>query len=99
MLALARLAVAGVPAQAGTYPDKQVRIVVGYPPGGASDIVARLLAKELEALNNHAFVVENKPGVGGMLSLSSVARSPADGYVLGLGVSGTLVPEIGRAHV
>ncbi|MBO9352675.1 tripartite tricarboxylate transporter substrate binding protein [Bordetella petrii] len=89
--ALAGMAVVGAPVQAGAYPDKQVRIVVGYPPGGASDMVARLLAKELEDLNKQPFVVENKPGVGGMLSLSSVARSPADGYVLGLGVSGTLV--------
>lgn len=88
---LASLAVISTPAQAEAYPDKQVRIVVGYPPGGASDIVARLLAKELEGVNKQPFVVENKPGVGGMLSLSSVARSPADGYVLGLGVSGTLV--------
>ena len=91
LMALASLTVAATPVLAGTYPDKQVRIVVGYPPGGASDIVARLLAKDLEELNKQAFVVENKPGVGGMLGLSTVARSPADGYVLGLGVSGTLV--------
>lgn len=91
LMVLASFAVTGIPVQAGAYPDKQVRVVVGYPPGGASDIVARLLAKELEVLNHQTFIVENKPGVGGMLSLSSVAKSPADGYMLGLGVSGTLV--------
>jgi len=91
LMALASLTVAATPAMAGAYPDKQVRIIVGYPPGGASDIVARLVAKDLEEMNKQAFVVENKPGVGGMLSLSTVTRSPADGYVLGLGVSGTLV--------
>lgn len=76
--------------QTQAYPTKTVRLVVGYPPGGASDIVARLVAQELQRLNGQTFVVENKPGVGGMLAMGSVAKSPADGYVLGLGVSGTL---------
>jgi tripartite-type tricarboxylate transporter receptor subunit TctC len=64
--------------------------LVGYPPGGASDIIARLVAQELSKMNGQAFVVDNKPGVGGMLSMSVVAKAPADGYTLGLGVSGTL---------
>jgi tripartite-type tricarboxylate transporter receptor subunit TctC len=71
------------------YPSKPVRLVVGYPPGGASDIVARVVAEQLGKLNNQSFVVENKPGVGGMLGMSHVAKAPADGYTLGLGVSGT----------
>ena len=79
------------PASAHAYPEKAVRIVVGYPPGGASDIVARLLAKELERLNGQPFVVDNRPGVGGMLAMKTVAESEPDGYVLGLGVSGTMV--------
>ena len=83
-------AMAPTSAMANTYPDKPVRIIVGYPPGGASDIVARMVAQELEAKNKQSFIVENRPGVGGMLSLSNVAKSPADGYILGLGVSGTL---------
>lgn len=84
-------AVLSTPVLADNYPERDVHIVVGYPPGGASDIVARLLAKELGDLNNKPFIVENKPGVGGMLGLSTIAQSPADGYNLGLGVSGTLV--------
>lgn len=92
-LALACMAALQLPqaiAQTPVYPAKPVRLLVGYPPGGASDIVARVVAQELSKLNNQAFVVENKPGVGGMLSMSMVAKSPADGYTLGLGVSGTL---------
>ncbi len=77
-------------AQSVGYPSRPVQLLVGYPPGGASDIVARLVAQELSKLNGQSFVVENKPGVGGMLSLSMVAKAPADGYTLGLGVSGTL---------
>lgn len=77
-------------AQTPAYPAKPVRLLVGYPPGGASDIVARLVAQELSKLNDQSFVVENRPGVGGMLSMSLLAKAPADGYTLGLGVSGTL---------
>jgi tripartite-type tricarboxylate transporter receptor subunit TctC len=77
-------------AQTAAYPTKPVTVLVGYPPGGASDIVARLLAQELARINGQPFLVENKPGVGGMLSMSMVAKAPADGYTLGLGVSGTL---------
>lgn len=77
-------------AQSPAYPTKPVRVLVGYPPGGASDIVARVVSQELAKLNNQAFVVENKPGVGGMLSMSMVAKAPPDGYTIGLGVSGTL---------
>ena len=91
-LLTACLAVAApaVLAQGPAYPSKPVKIVVGYPPGAASDIVARLVAQELQALNNQGFIVENRPGVGGMLGMSVVAKAPADGYTLGLGVSGTL---------
>lgn len=78
------------PVQAQTYPGKPVKLLVGYPPGGASDMVGRVVAQELTRLNGQSFVVENKPGVGGMLSMSLVAKAPADGYTLGLGVSGTL---------
>ncbi|WP_194792979.1 tripartite tricarboxylate transporter substrate binding protein [Caenimonas koreensis] len=83
------------------YPTKSVRVLVGYPPGGASDIVARLLSQELSKLNGQAFVVENKPGVGGMLSMSLLAKAPPDGYTLGLGVSGTLTtgPHLQKAKM
>lgn len=73
------------------YPTKSVRLIVGYTPGGASDIIARLVANELSELNGQSFVVENKPGVGGMLGLNQVAQAPADGYTLGFAVSGMLV--------
>ncbi len=88
-------------AQPASYPSKPVRLLVGYPPGGASDIVARVLAQELSRINGQSFVVENKPGVGGMLSMSLVAKAPPDGYTLGLGVSGTLTtgPHLQKAKL
>ena len=89
-LALTAAFIQQAPVQAQAYPTKPVRVVVGYPPGGASDTVSRIVAQELSRINNQPFIVENKPGVGGMLSMSNLAKSAPDGYTLGLGVSGTL---------
>ena len=75
---------------AENWPGKPVKLIVGYPPGGASDTIGRLIGQELSRMNNQPFVIENRPGVGGMLAMSLVAKAPADGYTLGLGVSGSL---------
>lgn len=78
-----------VVAQAG-YPDKTVRIVVPYPPGGATDLSARLLAGEMGKLLGQSVIVENKPGVAGVIGTDLVAKSPADGYTLVFGGAGNL---------
>lgn len=91
-MALAGLvALASGSARAQAYPTRPVKLLVGYTAGGSADIVARMVATELSTLNGQPFVVENRPGVGGMLGLDLVAKAPPDGYTLGLGVSGTLV--------
>jgi tripartite-type tricarboxylate transporter receptor subunit TctC len=69
-------------AVAQSWPNKPVRIVTAFGPGSASDIVARLLAEELQATFNQPFVVENKPGASGILAADMVAKSPPDGYTL-----------------
>jgi tripartite-type tricarboxylate transporter receptor subunit TctC len=74
-----------VSAQAQTYPVKPVRIVVGFAPGGGTDIMARLLAQKLSEVMGQPFVVENKAGATGMIGAKSVATSPADGYTLLMG--------------
>lgn len=66
----------------GAYPEKTVRIVVGFSAGGSTDVVARLLAKELSEELGQSFVVENKPGAGSNIATEYVARAPADGYTL-----------------
>lgn len=66
----------------GSYPDKTVRIVVGFSAGGTTDVVARILAKELTEELGQSFVVENKPGAGSNIGVESVVRAPADGYTL-----------------
>ncbi|VTU37594.1 Argininosuccinate lyase [Variovorax sp. PBS-H4] len=89
--ALATSLLFALPAGAQSYPNKPVKLIIGYTAGGSADIVGRMVATELSNLNGQPFVVENRPGVGGMLGLGMVAKAPADGYTLGLGVSGTLV--------
>jgi tripartite-type tricarboxylate transporter receptor subunit TctC len=77
------------PAQAQTWPTKAVRIVVPFPPGGTTDIVARSLGVELQRMWQHAVVIENRPGAGGNIGADLVAKSPADGYTLLMGTVGT----------
>lgn len=90
--ALATITLAAAPlATAQAWPSKPVRLVVGYTAGGASDTVGRLIATELQAMNGQPFVVDNKPGVGGMLGMQAVAKAPPDGYTIGVAVSGTMV--------
>lgn len=67
------------------YPDKQVRIIVPYPPAGTTDILARLIANKLTERMKQPFVVENRPGAGGAIGSVAVAKSPADGYTLLMG--------------
>lgn len=67
---------------AAAYPNKPVRIVVGYQAGGPTDAAARLLATKLQASMGQPFIVENKPGAGSNLGSEMVAMSPPDGYTL-----------------
>jgi tripartite-type tricarboxylate transporter receptor subunit TctC len=69
-------------ARAQAYPTRQVRIVVPTPPGGALDILARLMGQWLSERLGQPFVIENRPGAGTNIATESVARAPADGYTL-----------------
>ncbi len=81
LLALALAIGANARAQStDTYPDKPIRMVVPYPPGGPTDLVARLVAAEMSNTLGQPIVVDNKPGASGMLGAETVARAPADGY-------------------
>src|SRR3954463_15990545 len=72
-------------ARAQDYPAKPVRILVPYGPGGATDIIARIVAQRLGESLGQSFVVENRPGANGNLALEAAAKAPADGYTLLVG--------------
>ena len=75
------LAQAGI-AAAQAYPNRPIRVLVGYAPGGGSDIIARLFATNLQTRIGQSVVVENKPGAGGNIALEQVARAKPDGYTI-----------------
>lgn len=81
---LAACLVAAFPAAAQNYPDRPVRLVVPYAPGGSADIVARLISEEWGKALGQSLVVENKSGAGGNIGVDSVAKAKNDGYIIGL---------------
>ena len=89
LLALAALAFAGA-AAAQSWPQKTIKIIVPYPPGGTSDILARAIGPGLTAALGQPVIVENKPGATGNVGADFVAKSPPDGYTLLLGDIGSL---------
>lgn len=88
------LAAAAPMAWAQKYPDKPIRLVVGYSAGGGVDAVARLLATRLSTALGQQVMVENRTGATGLIAADVVAKSPADGYTLMMGDSGLLIAKL-----
>src|SRR3954470_22862242 len=74
-------------ASAQSYPARPVRIISGFPAGGLSDILARLLGQRLSERLGQAFIIENRPGAGTNIATEAVVHAPADGYTLLLATS------------
>src|SRR5688572_1718928 len=90
LLAAAAVATPSLRAQSTGWPAKSLRIVVPYPPGGSSDIIARAISQPLSEALRQSVIVENKPGANGNLGADMVAKSPADGYTMLLCDTGAL---------
>jgi tripartite-type tricarboxylate transporter receptor subunit TctC len=90
LVGLSFVLLTGVPAHAedpaANYPDRIVRLLVPFPPGGAVDVVARTMAARLSAAWKQPVVVDNKPGASGAIAAAELARAPKDGYTLMAGV-------------
>jgi tripartite-type tricarboxylate transporter receptor subunit TctC len=76
--------------QAADYPSKPIKIVVTFPPGGSADAIIRILSTRLNDKLGQPLVIDNRPGAGGNIGLSVVAKAAPDGYVLGVGAAGGL---------
>ncbi len=91
VLALATNLATPALAQGSAYPNKPVRVVVTFPPGGSADAVVRMLVPRLNEKLGQQVVVDNRPGAGGNIGLTVVAKAqPGDGYTLGVGAAGAL---------
>ena len=89
-------------ALAQTWPAKPVRVVVPFPPGGGTDIVARTVTPKMAEILGQQFIIENRAGAGGNIGTDAVAKSPADGYTLlvasaSTAINTTLVPNLSWA--
>jgi tripartite-type tricarboxylate transporter receptor subunit TctC len=72
----------------GAWPDRTVKIIVPYPAGGSTDVLARILAERLNNMFGQPFVIENRPGAGGNIGIAAVTGSSPDGYTIGAATVG-----------
>ncbi|MFL1461968.1 Bug family tripartite tricarboxylate transporter substrate binding protein [Roseococcus sp. DSY-14] len=82
LLATPLLAVPGLAAAQGQWPERPVRVVVPWPPGGSTDVLCRILCEELQRRTGQSFVIENRPGAGGNIGADALAKSTPDGYTM-----------------
>lgn len=97
-LALGAVALMPFAAQADTWPSKPLKLIVAFPPGGASDIVGRFYAEQLSTALGQPVVVENKPGAGTAIAAEAAAKAAPDGYTLSLAPAGqlTILPHLAK---
>ena len=93
--ALALTLLAGIAAaQAQSYPSRQITLVVPFPPGGSTDVAARIMAERMRPLLGQSVIIENIGGAGGSIAVGRVARAAPDGYTIDIGQWDTHVGSI-----
>jgi tripartite-type tricarboxylate transporter receptor subunit TctC len=92
--AVALAALTSVGAQAQTYPSRQITLIVPFPPGGSTDVAARIMAEKMRPILGQAVIIENVGGAGGSIAVGRLARAPADGYTIDIGQWDTHVGSI-----
>jgi tripartite-type tricarboxylate transporter receptor subunit TctC len=93
-LAAALLVALAAPAMAQQWPQQPIHLIIPFGPGGGSDIVGRIIAQALQEKLGQPVVVENRPGAGGTIGNEVIARSPADGYTLGIMTAGQVIQAV-----
>src|SRR5574343_899320 len=85
-------------AQADTWPSKPIKLIVAFPPGGASDAVGRIYAEKLSEALKQPVIVDNKPGAGTAIAAEAAAKAAPDGYTLSLAPTGqlTVLPHLNK---
>src|SRR5919206_3908341 len=95
VVSLALAMVAGIGSAATqTYPSRQITLIVPFPPGGSTDVTARIMAERMRPLLGQPVIVENVGGAGGSIALGRLARAAADGYTIDIGQWDTHVGNI-----
>jgi len=93
------VAVLGSQAVAQDWPQRPIRIIVSFGPGGGADIVGRILADSMQAKLGKPVVIENKPGAGGIIGNEAVATAEPDGYTLGIMTAGQIIAAVTRKNM
>src|SRR5262249_50570645 len=93
-IALAMAAASGATAQAQTFPSRQITLIVPFPPGGSTDVAARIMAERMRPILGQPIVIENVGGAGGSIAVGRVARAAPDGYTIDIGQWDTHVGSI-----
>ena len=79
---------------AESFPVKPIRVIVTFPPGGSTDLMARIVQPQLEERLSQPIVVDNRPGAGGATGVDAIAKAAPDGYVIGIGAAGALAVNL-----
>jgi len=78
------------------FPDRPIRLILAFPPGGSSDTISRIVQPFVEKKLGQSLILENRPGAGGIIAIEYVAKSAPDGYTIGLGGAGALAVNLGQ---
>src|SRR5471032_1413449 len=97
--AAAALLLAATPAPAQEYPQRTIRIIVSFGPGGGADIIGRILADSMQGKLGQPIIIENKPGAGGVLGNDVVAKATPDGYTLGVMTAGQIIAAVTKKNM
>lgn len=92
--AIAQMSVIGVAQSQANYPNRPIRVIVTFPPGGSTDTLARAMQPHLEKSLGQPIVIDNRPGAGGDIGVDAVAKAAPDGYTIGIGAAGALSVNI-----